>query len=140
MKYDDASWHSGGDFPADLPPEAGATHAGMFFAWAVLAGLGSADMAADFARETNDLRAKHLTPGHFFLVVCDGKLTDADLSEEGNNFAQAYFDDGDFLADYEGLVGRGLPSIYHVADSWETYDKLKPRIDQRFSAWKAGRA
>ena len=23
MKYDDASWHYGGDFPADLPQEAG---------------------------------------------------------------------------------------------------------------------
>ena len=26
MKYDDASWHYGGDFPADLPQAAGATH------------------------------------------------------------------------------------------------------------------
>lgn len=26
MKYDDASWHYGGEFPDDLPPTAGATH------------------------------------------------------------------------------------------------------------------
>ena len=37
MKYDDWSRHGGGNFPADLPPEAGATHAGMFLAWALLA-------------------------------------------------------------------------------------------------------
>jgi hypothetical protein len=33
MKYDDASWHYGGDFPADLPREAGSTHIAMFLAW-----------------------------------------------------------------------------------------------------------
>ena len=35
MKYDDASWHYGGDFPADLPQAAGATHIGMFLAWLI---------------------------------------------------------------------------------------------------------
>ena len=40
MKYDDASWHSEGDFPDDLPEEAGGTHIGMFFAWALLSGMG----------------------------------------------------------------------------------------------------
>lgn len=39
MKYDDASWHVGGDFPKELPPEAGATHIGMFAAWCMLNGL-----------------------------------------------------------------------------------------------------
>ena len=29
MKYDDASWHYNGDFPTDLPVEAGATHIGL---------------------------------------------------------------------------------------------------------------
>jgi hypothetical protein len=35
MKYDDASWHYGGDFPADLPQAAGAAHIGMFLAWLI---------------------------------------------------------------------------------------------------------
>ena len=39
MKYDDWSWHSGREFPAGLPPEAGAIHIGMFVAWALLHGL-----------------------------------------------------------------------------------------------------
>lgn len=34
MKYDDVSWHSEGSLPSDLPYTAGATHAGMFLAWA----------------------------------------------------------------------------------------------------------
>jgi len=135
MKYDDWSRHPGGNFPADLPPEAGATHAGMFLAWALLAGLGSADTAA-----IDNLRNQRLTPGRFFLAVCDGKLTDSDLSVEGNAFAQVYFEDGDFLADYEGSAGQGLPSLYYVADSWETYAKLQPLFDRRLSEWKAARS
>ena len=135
MKYDDWSRHPGGNFPADLPPEAGATHAGMFLAWALLAGLGSADTAA-----IDNLRNQRLTPGRFFLAVCDGKLTDSDLSVEGNAFAQVYFEDGDFLADYEGSAGQGLPSLYHVADSRETYAKLQPLFDRRLSEWKAARS
>lgn len=39
MKYDDSTWHTDGDFPADLPPEAGATHIGMFMAWALAQNL-----------------------------------------------------------------------------------------------------
>jgi hypothetical protein len=72
--------------------------------------------------------------------VCDGKLTDSDLSVEGNAFAQVYFEDGDFLADYEGSVGQGLPSLYHVADSWQTYAKLQPLFDRRLSEWKVARS
>jgi hypothetical protein len=140
MKYDDWSWHVDGNFPADLPREAGATHAGMFLAWAVLAGLGSADMAVDFASEIENLRARSLTPGRYFLAVCDGKLTDSDLSEEGNAFARVYFDGGDFLADYKNFVGRDLPSLYHVANSWETCEKLQQLFDRRLLEWRAARS
>lgn len=39
MKYDDASWRYGGEFPAELDETAGATHIAMFAAWCVLNGL-----------------------------------------------------------------------------------------------------
>ncbi len=33
-KFDDASWHSGGDdFPEDLPEDNGATHIGFILTW-----------------------------------------------------------------------------------------------------------
>ena len=41
MKYDDASWHYSGDFPKDLPNEAGSTHIAMYAAWSALNGLAS---------------------------------------------------------------------------------------------------
>ena len=39
MSYDKADWHSGGNYPADLPSDNGGTHIGMFLAWAILRGL-----------------------------------------------------------------------------------------------------
>ena len=46
MKYDDASWHYDGNFPADLPDEAGATHIGMFLCWIIMR-----RMEGDFLKE-----------------------------------------------------------------------------------------
>jgi hypothetical protein len=37
---------------------------------------------------------------------------------------------------YGELLAKGLPSMYHVADTWPNYDKLKKRIDQRYREWK----
>jgi len=50
MKYDDASWHYDGEFPADLPPEAGATHIGMYLAWCLLNELAGPLYTDDFSR------------------------------------------------------------------------------------------
>jgi hypothetical protein len=139
MKYDDASWHSGGDFPKDLPEEAAATHTGMFVAWALLSGLGGEIHVEDGPGELEALTSRDVTPGAFFMSMCDGKFTDEDLNDEGNAFARDYFvfDTGKYLQDYEKTVGSNLASLYHVADTWETFDRLKPVLDERFREWKA---
>ena|SRR5450432_4381940 len=138
MKYDDASWHSGGNFPKDLPPEAGATHIGMFVTWALLAGLAGEIHISDFPDDIPKLEARSVTPGAFFLASCDGKFTDEDLNELGNAFACAYFDfeKGSYLADYEATLGKGLAELYYVKDTWVNYDRLKPVLDKRFRKWR----
>lgn len=135
MKYDDASWHYNGEFPSDLPEEAGATHAGMFLAWAILSGL------ADDELDAEPVTSRSTTPGAYFLQQCDGKLIDEDLNNEGNAFALAYLDleQGSYFADYESQLGSGLPTLYHVPDTWETYERLKPLLDQRLMEWRAQR-
>jgi hypothetical protein len=135
MKYDDASWHYGGKFPKDLPPEAGATHTGMFVAWALLNGLAGEIYTTDFPDQIPKLLSRSLAPGRFFLEACDGKFTDDDLNEEGNSFAQAYFDleKGQYIKDYEASLGEGVADLYHVEDSWENYDRLSPVLDRRFA-------
>ena len=137
MKYEDVAWHNGGeDYPKDLPPEAAATHTGMFLAWAMSSGLASSMLAGDAA----ELRARKVTPGAFFYNQCDGKLTDEDLNDEGNAFAQAYFDPegAKYLNDYDAVLCHGLQTAYHVPDTWTSFDRLKPRLDRRLVEWRRG--
>lgn len=143
MKYDDASWHYGGDFPKDLPPEAGGTHIGMFVAWAMVNDLGGPIHTDDFPEDLGKLQSRELSPGEWFLAACDGKFTEEDLSDEGNAFARSYYADEDglkntnpnFLADYEATFPK-LESLYHVPDTWESYDRIAPTIARRFIKWR----
>jgi hypothetical protein len=138
MKYDDASWHYGGDFPDDLPASAGATHSGMFLAWALLSGLGGDIHTEESPEDLEKLRTRAITPGQFLIDACDEKFIDEDLNDEGNAFAAVYFDfeRGSYIADYERVLVQDLPSQYHVADTWENFDRLKPVLDQRFQEWR----
>ena len=138
MKYDDAAWHSGGDFPEDLPPEAGATHTGMYIAWALLSGLGGSIHTEECPEDLACLRNRDLTPGAFFLKYCDGKFTDEDLNDEGNEFTAQYFDfeTGDYANDYSSILGDDVESIYHVQDSWDTLELLRPLLDKRLADWR----
>lgn len=139
MKYDDASWHYGGDFPENLQESAGATHIGMFVAWCLLNGLAGEIHLEDFPEELENLKNRKVTPGAWFIQSCDEKFTDEDLSDEGNKFAEFYydFDNGNYLADYETALTQGLESTYEVSDTWESYDKLSPIIKSRFESWKS---
>lgn len=64
------------------------------------------------------------------------------MNEEGNTFTAGYFDfsTGSYLADYEALLGHGLPpgdgQLYYVADTWENFDKLSPVLDKRLADWR----
>ncbi|MBV8757077.1 MAG: hypothetical protein JO257_07380 [Deltaproteobacteria bacterium] len=139
-KYDDASWHSGGEkFPADVPEEAGGTHIGMFVAWAVLAGVGSDDICGEHSDEAQfvaQLRQRSITPGAFIFVL-DGKFTDFVLNDEGNAFTRAYYDR--YAEDYAATVGGDVADAYYIEDSWATFDRLKPMLDQRLAEWRASR-
>jgi len=138
MKYDDASWHYGGDFPEDLPSEAGATHIGMFVAWCKLNELGGDLHIEDFPEFLDKLKARKMTPTAWFMSACDEKFTDEDLGDEGNSFAAYYYaaDEAPYIGDYEDTLGKKVESLYYVPDSWDSYDALSPIIKERFEAWK----
>lgn len=139
MKYDDASWHYGADnFPENLPEEAGGTHIGMYVAWAMLSGLGSAEMEEDSPELLERLRVRDITPGAFFMAACDGKFIDDDLNETGQQFTEEYFEEepSEYLEDYGELFGDDVESLYEIADSWANYDRLKLVLDQRLAEWK----
>lgn len=68
----------------------------------------------------------------------DGCLIDDMLNEEGNAFAQYYFDfeKGQFLNDYTNLFDVADPRTFDVPCTWENYEKLKGVIDNRYNQWK----
>lgn len=143
MKYDDASWHYDGDFPSDLPTEAGATHIAMFVAWCMMHDLSGPIHTEEFPDALSALKERRTTPGQFLINECDENFTDEDLTDEGNAFALAYFgpagDMRQYLTDYEETLGSREPTLYHIKDSWENYEKLAPVIERRFSEWKDGK-
>jgi hypothetical protein len=147
MKYDDASWHYGGDFPQGLPNAAGATHMAMFAAWAVLNGLAGDLHAIDFADDLEKLRARSVSPVEWFLRCCDEKLTDEDFCAEGNLFAHDYYGNADglltsrgsFIADYCDVF-PAAKNLYAVEDGWATYVKLDPIISLRLAVWRNSRS
>lgn len=132
-KYDDASWHYGGDdFSEHLPPEAGMTHMAMFWAWAILAGLGKdANLSADVREKMVSNRA---SPRTCFSQRNAEKFTDADLTEEGKAFTEHYYED-DYIEDYVRIFADAT-SAYEVEDSWENFSKLTTILDKRLAEWR----
>ncbi|WP_085307194.1 hypothetical protein [Planktotalea arctica] len=135
MKYDDASWHYGGDFPAELEQVAGATHIGMFVAWALLSGLGGKMHTQVFPDSIPKLSQRRSSPAQIFIEACDEKFVDEDLNDEGNAFASRYYEKG-FSDDYFNILVLDLPSVYHVEDTWDNFDLLKPILDARLAEWR----
>jgi hypothetical protein len=135
--FDKAKWHFEGDYPPNLDKRHAFVHTGLFLGWVIDAGLYSDEFAEDFAKEIHRFKARKLSGPEVYRVA-DGVFADDMLSEEGLAFAQAYFDfdTGKYLKDYEKLLAAGLPSMYHVPDTWESYHVLKSQIDKRYAAWK----
>ncbi len=127
--YDKAKYHYDGEFPADLEIEHGFVHTGMFLGWLIDHDLYSDWFRQELAGYISAFKAREMSGAKVFQA-CDGVLLDDMLNEEGNQFAQYYFDfnRGSFLRDYEGLLAQGLPSVYHVADSWSNYERLKRKL------------
>ena len=150
-KYDDASWHYGGDFPDDLPEENGATHIGMFLTWCIDNDLLSEEQIEDSEDEIESVKNRKMTGAEFLIDICDEKFTDYDLNDIGNEFATDYYEDGtkfskkhkNYFGDYAEIfdikvIDNNLDqdSLYRIENSWTNYDLIKSRIDQRFSEWK----
>ena len=144
MAYDRADWHYGGDYPEGLPPENGGTHIGMFLAWAIMNGLEGEFHRQESPASVAAVRARQMTGRQFLFKECDEKFWDEDLSDEGNAFAKYYYDGTEgnasrYFEDYEAALVGDLPTLYHVEDNWQNYDKIAAVISRRFEEWKRRR-
>lgn len=109
MKYDDASWHYGGEFPDGFPDENGGIHVALFLKWAFLKGWAGELHLEEDVEDVDRVCANELSATEFFFKYCDGKLTDEDFNKEGQAVANRYYgEDGLYLDDYTDYIGDDL--------------------------------
>lgn len=134
--YDKAKYHYEGDFPAALERSQAFVHIGMLLGWLVGSGLVSNEFSADFDSEMKDYRDRKITGPALFRLI-GGVLASDILNAEGNRFSLEYYDGGAYLDDYCDVLVGSLPTIYHVQDTWDNFDALRLRIDQRYLEFKS---
>jgi hypothetical protein len=140
MPYDRAD-HDYSTEADPLPKGHAATHIGMFLAWAAHHRLLNDYHEQHSPELVAKLRSRQITGRQFFEAVCREQFAEKDLNVEGNAFADHYYRDasgerGQYFGDYKRILVSRLPSFWHVADTWQNYDKLEPLISQRFNEWK----
>lgn len=151
-KYDDASWHYGGDYPEDLHQENGATHIGMYMMWCIENNLVSDELLEDAETEIEKVKKREITGAEFLIDCCDGQLGDDDLTVLGNEFSRDYYNEdseyakkyNSYFSDYTQIFDEkaeeqdfAYETVYHIEDDFENYDLIKPIINQRFEEWKS---
>jgi len=154
MAIDRMDWHYEGDYPQDLPAENGGTHIGLYLAWAFDRGLYAEEHLEDWPDELEQLKSREITGLDFLIIACDGKLIEDDFNEKGCSFTLNYYDwqpQSDFnrqlgccyMQDYCDVFnahaksqGFEYPSVYHVENTWENFERLKPLLDRRFNQWQ----
>jgi hypothetical protein len=137
-KYDDAEFHFLNFTNEETKNETGGTHIGMFLAWALLRGLGGEELAP--LRKEIELRQR--TPGQLIFDLCDGKLTEYDLSPRGKAFADDYYEQLYYSDYWDDIFESQIPNTGHqlddscsVPDTWENYELISVRLDHRWRLW-----
>jgi hypothetical protein len=133
--YDDAKSHFQGNFPSTLPIEQAYVHIGIYLGWIIENELYSEYFEDEASNQIFRFKRKEISCT-ILSEIWDGYLSSEFFNKHGNMFTYYYYASGIFRSDYENTLVKGLPSIYHVTDSWENYEKMKARIDLRFQDWK----
>jgi hypothetical protein len=136
---DRADWHYGGEYPAGLPTENAGTHIGIYLAWIINRDLGSAELREYAGGHFEALRRREITGRDVLFADLDEKFFASLLSPEGQSFTTDYYESDQYVQDYDQLLGGDLASLYHVENSWENYDTMARKLDERFAAWRSAR-
>lgn len=132
MKYDDASWHSEGEFPEGSPVEYAATHIGRFLKWCFKMGWAGELHLEEWPEDVEAVIDGRKSATSFVLQNCDGKFTDEDLSEEGNLFAKQYYgENGLYLEDYSREF---VALLYVKPEPAHSYQSFSEMINSRFKS------
>ncbi len=134
--YDQAKNHFLGEFPAILPIEQAYVHIGMFLGWMLENELYSEIFEDEEAHQVLRFKQREITCS-ILSAMWDGHLGGDLFNEEGNQFSIYYYQSGLYRKDYEEILAKELPSIYHVEDAWANYDLIATCIQSRYQDWKA---
>ncbi len=133
--YDSAKTHFLGNFPDKLPIEQAYVHIGMYLGWIIEKELFSEYFEDEAEVQMLRFRRKEISCT-ILSEIWDGYLGYELFNKDGNMFTYYYYGGGLYHRDYDEVLVKKLPSIYHVVDSWENYNDMKQRIDVRYSDWK----
>ena len=136
---DRLDWHSGNDFPKDLPEINGGTHIGMYLNWIIDTDLIGELHIKESIDGIEKVKAKTITGRDFLIDYCDGKFWDEELNEIGQAFTKDYYSSDKYFDDYANILGSDVESIYHVENNTQNYELIKQTLDNRFEKWKNGR-
>ncbi len=134
-KIDDMGWHLGDDFPCDLPAEAAATPMAMFLGWVIDNHKESHELIEVIGNEELEMFRRRELPLNSLILNTAEKLYDDYFNDEAKKFAKAYYEHL-YFDDYKKLLDRPDESLYSMPASWEKYELVKKRIEQRYKEWK----
>lgn len=137
--FDKADWHFNGDFPKELSAYQAYVHTGFYIGWLLKQGLFLEEFSKENSIEIEKFLKREVTAVSFYKDRMDGLFESYDLKDEGIEFTKYYFNE-DFskslyTSDYIDLFCTHLPTVYHVRDSWENFDSMEQKINERFKEW-----
>jgi hypothetical protein len=133
--YDNARNHFLGNFPANLPIEQAYVHIGMYLGWVIENTLYSDFYEDEGYNQIFRFKRREISCT-ILSELWDGYLGHELFNSKGNLFTYYYYGGGVYHSDYQQILVKNLPSLYHVQDSWTNYEKIKQQIDMRFQDWK----
>jgi hypothetical protein len=133
--YDNAKNHFLGNFPRALPIEQAYVHIGIYLGWIIDQELYSDYFEDEASNQIFRFKREEISCT-ILSEIWDGYLGHELFNQQGNMFTYYYYAGGIYRADYEELLVKDLPSIYHVDDTWENFEKMSLRITSRFKDWK----
>lgn len=125
------------DVGAHLPGagslERAAVPLGMYVAFLAHHGLLSDALQQQAGSLVTRVRFREITGSELLIAGCGGELRDDHLSAEGRAFSRVFL--GDLLDVLRDTFGA---DIYAVADDWDQYDRLAPRLAAALLAFRGG--
>jgi len=138
--FDKAKWHLNDEFPKELDQYQSYVHTGLYVAWLVDNNLYDEVFKSKNDEAVLKLLKRQTSPVKFYELQLDGVFDSEGLTQEAIKFTNYYFDfeNGKYLEDYFSILDPDdeLPSLFHVIDSWENYENLKPVLNERLSEWR----